>query len=429
MFRTVRSGPVLRRGFLPAVLLLACAAGGQAAGRADLDEAGHLARQILNAAEVRGGLVVHLGCGDGRITAALRAGEGFLVHGIDADPAVVAAAQEHIDAQGLYGPVSVECRSDSALPYADNLVNLLVVSQNEGGVSSEEMLRVLAPEGVALVSGSNSESTTPGDEQTAARRVEIGGKPWHVIRKPWPAEIDEWTHWLHGPDGNPVAADRVVGLPRRAQWVAEPRWSRSHEKSPSLTGMVSAKGRLFYICDEAPPSLGGPLPDQWRLVARDAFSGVLLWKRPVGDWGWQAWSPSEPLNFRWGNPRFIHRRLVAVGDRVYVTLGYSDPVSALDAATGELVRVYQGTENTCEVLCHDGLLVLSAATEPKTATDRSPPLKIMAVEAATGRLAWEAGPFPSLFDLGERGKASVLKSTYSTPSLPIKRKFSVALLR
>ena len=38
------------------------------------------AEQILEAAGVTGGLVVHLGCGDGQLTAALRANEGFVVH-------------------------------------------------------------------------------------------------------------------------------------------------------------------------------------------------------------------------------------------------------------------------------------------------------------------------------------------------------------
>ena len=44
-----------------------------------------LAEQILEASGIQGGLVVHLGCGDGKLTAALRAGDSFLVHGLDAD--------------------------------------------------------------------------------------------------------------------------------------------------------------------------------------------------------------------------------------------------------------------------------------------------------------------------------------------------------
>ena len=44
------------------------------------------AERILEQAGVQGGLIVHLGCGDGRLTVALRAGDGFLVHGLDCDP-------------------------------------------------------------------------------------------------------------------------------------------------------------------------------------------------------------------------------------------------------------------------------------------------------------------------------------------------------
>ena len=255
-------------------------------------------------------------------------------------------------------------------------------------MSREEMARVLCPGGVAIA---------PRPSSLAP------------FRKPWPKDIDEWTHWLHGADGNPVSHDTTVGLPRRMQWVAPPRWSRDHEKSPSLTGMVSARGRLFFIADEAPPSIGGRLPDQWRLVARDAFNGVLLWKRPVPDWGWQAWSPKEPMNRRWGNPRFIHRRLVAAGDRVFVTLGYRAPVSALNAATGDTIRVYDGTEDAAEILYDHGVLYLSIAAAPKDSIGKSPPHRVMAVEADDGTALWSAGPFPSIMDRAERGKEHVLK--------------------
>ncbi|MHC4580948.1 MAG: hypothetical protein ACYS14_05785, partial [Planctomycetota bacterium] len=36
--------------------------------------------EIINASGVKGGLVVHLGCADGRLTAELRVGESYLVH-------------------------------------------------------------------------------------------------------------------------------------------------------------------------------------------------------------------------------------------------------------------------------------------------------------------------------------------------------------
>ena len=62
------------------------------------------AREILDATGVTGGLIVHLGCGDGKLTAALRASDSYLVHGLDADAGNIARARAHIRSLGLYGP-------------------------------------------------------------------------------------------------------------------------------------------------------------------------------------------------------------------------------------------------------------------------------------------------------------------------------------
>jgi len=75
------------------------------------------AKSILNAAGVKGGLVVHLGCGDGKLTAALRAGDSFLVHGLDADADNVAKARKHVRSLGVYGKVSIDQLTGAALPY------------------------------------------------------------------------------------------------------------------------------------------------------------------------------------------------------------------------------------------------------------------------------------------------------------------------
>jgi len=311
-------------------------------------------------------------------------GEGRLIHYLLTDQTAVDEARNTFRGQDS---VRVDLFSGTQLPHAENTVCRLVC-EVRGALPREEVVRVLRPLG------------------TARLKAERG---FIEITKPWPDDIDEWTHWLHGPGSNPVAADRRVGFPRRLQWTAPPRRCRSHEKSPSLTGMVTARGRIFYISDEGPISVGGRIPDKWRLVARDAFSGALLWKQPVPDWGWEAWSPREPMNLRWGNPRFIHRRLVAVGDHVYVTLGYSAPVSVLDAETGRQIRRLEGTENTCEIVHHEGLLVLSVATEDKTSVKSSPPLAIVAVDPETGDIRWRSDPLASLADLSERGKSNVLK--------------------
>ncbi|MHC5053399.1 MAG: outer membrane protein assembly factor BamB family protein [Planctomycetota bacterium] len=345
-----------------------------------------LAREILAATGVRGGLVVHVGCGDGKLTAALRAGDAYLLHGLAVDTDDVEKARAHVRSLDLYGKVSVTEWSGKRLPYADGLVNLLV-AEGAGRVSAPEIMRVLAPRGVAYVKGA--------------------GAAWTKTVKPWPDGIDEWTHHLHDAGGNAVARDRVVGPPRHLRWTAGPLWARSHGWSPSVTAMVSARGRLFYICDETLTCVDGTVPDRWFLTARDAFSGVVLWKRPVPAWGSKDMSGVPGTGHGFTNGRFsmpLHagKRLVAVGDTVYVTLGAAAPVTALDAATGEERRVYPETARAEEVLYDGGRLFVSVnpadGERPPTPERGKPPApapgkRVLAIEADTGRVLWKAGPF------------------------------------
>jgi SAM-dependent methyltransferase len=100
------------------------------------------AKQIIDATGIKGGLVVHLGCGDGKLTAALRANRSYVVHGFDADPANVEKARANVRELGAYGPVAVDHFDGSHLPYIDNVANL-IVAEDSGGVSQDELMRVL----------------------------------------------------------------------------------------------------------------------------------------------------------------------------------------------------------------------------------------------------------------------------------------------
>jgi len=294
------------------------------------------ARRILDVTGVKGGLVVHVGCGDGKLTVALRANDSYLVHGLDADAANVDKARERIRSLGLCGKVSVAQCAGNSLPYTDNLVNL-VVSEDLGDVSMDEVVRVLCPEGVAC--------------------YKRDGK-WFKTVKSRPEEIDEWTHYLHDASGNAVAHDTVVGPPRSLQWVGSPRWARHHDHMASMSALVSSGARIFYIFDEGPTS-SIQLPPKWSLIARDAFNGTVLWKRSLPSWYVHLW----PLK---SGPALLTRRLVAVGDRVYLTLGINAPLSALDAATGEVVRTYEGTKTAEEIIVSNGMIIarVNPAMEP-----------------------------------------------------------------
>jgi len=363
MVRVARINNFLYLGGLAAFLAFTFAAVASAAN-APGQGAGHdLARQILQATGVKGGLIVHLACGDGKLTAALRANNSYLVHGLDTDPKNVQKARKTVQSLGLYGNASVDLLRGKQLPYIDNLVNL-VVAEDLGDVAMDEVIRVLSPEGVAYVQQGNA---------------------WTKTVKPRPKEIDRWTHYMYDAGGNAVAHDSVVGPPRRLQWLGSPRWSRHHDHMSSVSACVSSGKRVFYIFDEA-PRVSILTPPNWKLIARDAFNGTILWKRPIPKWY------THLMGLKSG-PAILPRRLVAVGERVYVTLGIDAPVTALDAATGETVLTYKGTDATQELIVSDGVIFL-VANKPADENNRTPmweldERRLTAVQADTGKVLWQ----------------------------------------
>jgi outer membrane protein assembly factor BamB len=336
---------------------------------AEAQPAAQEARQILDAVNVKGGLVVHIGCGDGKLTAALRANDGYLVHGLDKDAEDIEQARKHIRSLGLYGKVSVEQWKGEHLPYIDNLVNL-IVAEKPVGVPMNELMRVLAPDGVAYIKK---------------------GKTWKKNVKPRPSQIDEWTHFLHSANNNAVAKDTIVGPPHHIQWLGKPKFARAHEQIATLSACVSAGGRVFYIIDEAQQA-DIRFPSRWFLVARDAFNGVVLWKRPIDSWADQF------RRFRSG-PADLPFRLVAGRDRLYVTLGIDAPVSALDPATGDTLWSYTDTEHVRQIARVEDKLVLLVDTGPQNTAQVDSEIrrglkaapgvrKIIAADASRDKILW-----------------------------------------
>ncbi|HYW79388.1 MAG TPA: PQQ-binding-like beta-propeller repeat protein, partial [Thermoguttaceae bacterium] len=320
---------------------------------------------ILDLADVDGGLIVHVGCGDGAVTAGLRAGDSYVVQGLDADPANIAKARTLVHKLGLSGKVSFDRLTGRQLPYIDNLVNL-IVCEDANSVAAEEVMRVLAPGGVAL------------------SRNDAG---WTRRIKPRPDRIDCWTHYLHDASGNAVSQDDVVGPPRHMQWLASPLWSRYHHTLASISTVVATESRIFYIVDEG-PAASMAVPPQWSIVGRDAFNGVQLWQRPIPTWA------DYHRKFRSG-PVQLQRTLVASGDRVYLPLGVSAPLAALDGATGAIVQTYPSTVGTEEVILDNGLLLVVSGSPVAEQAGTGfaqfvyPNTKsIRAIQADSGKVLW-----------------------------------------
>lgn len=353
--------------FKSSIFLLALALTGLSfEARAADKAAAKWARHIVDASRLNGGLVVHVGCQDGQRTAALRINDAYLVQGLTRDAGDLDKARKNVQAGGAYGRVTIDHWSGQSLPYISNLVNILVVDCAFGG-GPAEIRRVLAPKGIAVIRKDRNKELLSALADT--RDIGMG---YAKYVNPWPEDIDEWTHFMRGPDNNQVSNDRKVGPPRRMQWLAAPTWTRHHGPDkgtrPAIRGVISAGGKIFYLVDTA-TAASLAVPSRWCLVARDGFSGVLLWEKPLAVGSFPA-----RLERLW-------RSLIADSKYLYTPLAPGKELSQIDAATGETVKSYPATKGTEEVIKAGH--VLYAVLEDK---------HVIAVDAVSGKTLWKWKP-------------------------------------
>lgn len=283
------------------------------------------------------GLCVQIG-GSLRLTKQLSGNPQLLLHRMDTDAKAAGQARRWIADHQQGATILAEQWTGTDLPHADNLVNVVIASE-DSAISRAEILRVLCPGGVAYLAGPQGYSRTV---------------------KPRPAGLDDWTHQWHGADGGLVTTDTHVDVPRGLQWVAGPLFAMAGRKS-STQSLVSAGGLNFYVTQNVAQNVGRTQMDQF-LVARDAFNGLLLWQR--------SWSGPFVTGRGETNPR-----VVASSNHVYVV--DSGRVQALDARTGEVNCGWE-TDEVLDKLLHVGHLLLVQS-----------PQGIRALDERLSGVAWE----------------------------------------
>lgn len=309
-------------GLTTLVLCLACAVQPQArANEADT------AREVLKAFGRDMGLCVVLGCGkegSAGLLAELAAQSRMLAHGLAFDANGLARARAAIEAKGLPGRAMAEHVALKPLPYVNDLVDLAVIEDPQGlaaqGVSMDEVLRVVAPEGAVCVKE---------------------GAAWKATRKPRPKEMDEWTHVRRGPDDNMVSTDRLVRFPMGLRWIDG--LPKNLNRWASVRGWVLAGGRCFALSATEVENLNKAKKTHY-LVARNAYNGLPLWKLDCGttdDGAALYWQNAGPL--------------VADAKRVYAVK--KDKAVGVDAATGEIAATFGTKYAPARMLLLNGVLV------------------------------------------------------------------------
>ncbi|MFH1761079.1 MAG: PQQ-binding-like beta-propeller repeat protein [bacterium] len=350
-------------------------------------------RTIFAFPEIRPGLYVHLNCKDGGLIAELVRGRGLLVHGLVLDTAFLDNTRDDIKEQGIYGKASAQACNSNRLPYADNLVNLMVVDDVEetrdAGVSVEEMMRVVCPRGMALIGqrsgGALSQWELDGmlaDAGITEYQIITENGLWAKVIKPFPPDMDEWTHFRHGADGNSVSQDSFAA-PNTFKWIAGPHRKRINNdctyygNSSSLS--VMANGRIYYNENNVLFAADVGEPVVHSIVARDANNGLLLWSRQISH------TPSVSS-------------VLAVGDTLFLPADKDGPLAGINGADGNIISTYPNGGSVREAIYNYGSLIVLCD---------GPQWKVRSVDVSSGSLNWTYSP---------QSGASICAATSSTPT-------------
>ena len=199
------------------------------------------------------GICVVLGLPQGGVktVADLARGSDLIVYFQSASAYEVNAMRHAAEKAGLLGKSVFADRGDlAAVHLADNLAGAVLVAPSvKGSVAEKEILRVLHPEGKAIV----------GDRE---------------IVKPCPAGGDVWSHPYHGPDNNPQSVDENVPAPYLTQFLADPMFSPMPEVTVAGGGRIyRAHGHISHKVNQ------NALLNT--LVCSNAYNGTILWTRPL----------------------------------------------------------------------------------------------------------------------------------------------------
>jgi outer membrane protein assembly factor BamB len=200
------------------------------------------------------------------------------------------AARRRVDSAGLYGTrIYVDQGPLTSLHFSDNLADVVVEATTATGVPEAEILRILRPNGIALLSQKE-------------------------MPKPYSSGMDDWSHLYHGPDNNPYSKDTLIKAPHLTQFITDPRFG------PYPQATVSSFGRVFKALGHVAIHAR---EEAWlnTLVAMNGFNGTILWTRPL--------TPGI----------MVHRStIIATPDVLY--LGDTAACKFIDTRTGALLDEY-----------------------------------------------------------------------------------------
>ncbi len=257
------------------------------------DAPGDVVGRFLDEVNLDRGIVSLVTLGDGHLATTVAELGEFMVHGWEPDAARAQAARERAVADHRHGrTITIERGDLERLPYADNTVDIIIAAHLTKAqlqrLRAEEVLRCLRPRGSAFVGsfetrGSNYVDAAAlnawlkrGEQDDTVARVTPSDGTWVKLTKAPLEGADDWSHWEHGPDNNPVSNDAIAKAPYMTQWLGRPYYIAM----PAVT--TAAGGRIFIAMGHIAHH---EREEPWlnTLMARNGYNGTILWRRKLPD--------------------------------------------------------------------------------------------------------------------------------------------------
>ena len=279
----VRRSRALTQIIVTGVVVLGVMQGRVLTGNPPVIATSELVADLLKRAGVQRGICSVLGgAGDqtGSVALNLARSSELLVHVREPRADAAADLRKEAEAAGFdIRRLIVEQGRLDRLPYADNLVDVVIATQVTSDIlrtlTASEVLRVLRPEGTAILGGDAQLKTwLAAGKADGIETWEDEAGTWVQFSKPPFEGVDDWTHWERGPDNNPVSTDKVIKAPYMTQFMARP----FNIGMPSVT--VAAGGRTFLAVGHIAHHRR-----EWntlqKLIARNGYNGTVLWERDL----------------------------------------------------------------------------------------------------------------------------------------------------
>jgi outer membrane protein assembly factor BamB len=339
------------------------------------------AKAILDDAKIRRGYCLVAGVETGQLVLELVRQSDLVVYAVSPDAAKVAAAQEALDAAGVYGTRAyVEQCEPGAIPYSDYFANLIVsetaIAGGKSPYDSEVLARMLKPlGGVAVLAVDGPKAGAEPQSAASAANPSVSAPVAPTVAKTVRGPIagaGNWTHQYGNAANTGSGDDEALRCPWELLWFGQPGAGNMVNRHIRAAAPLAMDGRLLVQGENV-------------VMALDAYNGVLLWERML------------PGAFRTvvsrdaSNLAVNHRSLFLAMDGRCLAI---DPASGQTQKTFSLPAAADGKPRRwAYVACDDATLLGSRSAAvprlseaPWNAVTHSD--CVFALDAATGGLRW-----------------------------------------